>query len=164
MRDTDALSSLGSDEEEDSPPKYLTFPVGAETYGLHISYVREIIKIQAITPLPDVPEYVRGVINLRGRVIPVVDVRLRFRLPPRPYDERTCIVVVTVGEWSVGLVVDTVSEVSAIPNEDVEPAPSFVTHEGEHYLSGIGKTGGQVRLLLDVARFLDRTTTRSLAA
>lgn len=163
MREPNSLNN-GSAEEEDSPPKYLTFPMGTETYGLHISHVREIIKIQPITPLPDVPEHVRGVINLRGRVIPVVDVRLRFRLPPRPYDERTCIVVVTVGEWSVGLVVDTVSEVSAIPDEDVEPAPTFVTNGGEHYLSGIGKSGGQVRLLLDVARLLDRATTSSLAA
>lgn len=146
------------DEDDLQPPKYLTFPVGSEVYGLNISYVREIIKMQPITPLPDVPDYVRGVINLRGRVIPVVDVRLRFKLPPRDYDDRTCIVVVLAGEWLVGLVVDTVSEVAAIPDEDVEPAPQIVSGGGDHFLAGVGKTGGQVRLLLEVSRFLDQAT------
>ncbi len=144
---------MESAEEPLEQQKYLTFVLEREHYGLDIQHVREIIGLQHITPLPDVPHYVRGVINLRGKVIPVMDVRLRFGLEERPYDARTCIVVINVDEWWVGLVVDTVSEVVDIPDEQIEPPP-HVGESGQHFIRGLGKLGDKVRLLLDAPRLL----------
>lgn len=141
-------------DDEIDDDKYLTFVVGSETYGLHIRYVREIIGMQAITLLPDVPEWIRGVINLRGKVIPVMDIRKRFRLGHREDDRRTCIVVVNVSAGSVGLVVDRVSEVIDIAAENIEPPPHVDGGTSQHFLSGLGKVGDEVRLLLDAPKLL----------
>jgi purine-binding chemotaxis protein CheW len=146
---------LDADESEgNGPSKFLTFVIGEETYALDIQHVREIIGMQRITTVPDVPSFVKGVINLRGTVIPVMDVRRRFDLPERPYDDRTCIVVVRVRDWTVGLVVDTVSEVVDIAQDAIEPAPRVGGANAARYLAGLGKVGDRVRLLLDVERFL----------
>ncbi len=146
-------------DDEIDDDKYLTFVVGTETYGLHIRYVREIIGLQAITLLPDVPEWIRGVINLRGKVIPVMDIRKRFRLPHREDDRRTCIVVVNVSDWSVGLVVDAVSEVIDIAPDNIEPPPHVDGGSSQHFLSGLGKVGDEVRLLLDAPKLLAGPST-----
>ncbi|TYP00219.1 CheW protein [Geothermobacter ehrlichii] len=133
--------------------KYLTFHIADEDYGIEIRHVTEIIGIQAITDVPDLPEFIRGVINLRGNVIPVMDVRLRFRLPEKPYEERTCIVVVNVDDKTVGLVVDRVNEVVDISDKDIEPPPRTKS-ESSQYILGMGKIGDQVKILLDVRRLL----------
>ena len=136
--------------------KYLTFVLGSVYYGLDIQFVREIIGMQEITVVPDVPNFIKGVINLRGKVIPVMDVRRRFNMESRPYDERTCIVVIHVGDWLVGLVVDTVSEVLDIPGGDIEPPPEAFGfgQRQDHFIAGMGKVGDHVRMLIDAQKLL----------
>lgn len=149
------------EEEEDGESqlaKFLTFVLGAETYALDIRHVREIIGMQKITTVPDVPSYIKGVINLRGKVIPVMDVRVRFRLPVRDYDDRTCIIVIHVREWSVGLVVDRVSEVLDIPPQQIEPPPRVGGATSARFLEGMGKVGDQVRLVLNAEELLGAPT------
>ena len=138
------------DEEDTQKDKYLTFTVGKEDYGIEVCFVTEIIGIQKITDVPDMPEYVKGVINLRGKVIPVMDVRLRFRMPEREYDDRTCIVVVSVNGSAVGLVVDTVREVVDIPESQIELPPEVAEGNVQRYIKGLGKMGEDVKILLDV--------------
>lgn len=138
--------------------KYLTFILAGEDFGLEILKVREIIGMLDITPIPQTPSYVKGVINLRGRVIPVIDLRLKFGLPPMDYGERTCIIVVDVktpqGPMQMGVVVDAVSEVLNVGAEDLEPPPAF-GHELNHsYILGIAKTKGSIKILLDIDRVL----------
>lgn len=148
---------LNADEGEDeslTTSKYLTFVLGSETYGLDIQFVREIIGILPITPLPDVPSWIKGVINLRGKVIPIMDVRARFMLEELPYGGRTCIIVVNVQEWWVGLVVDTVSEVLDIPTAQIEPPPRVANRSHDHFIQGLGKVDSHVRLLLDAPRLV----------
>lgn len=142
--------SLDGDEEDTQKDKFLTFRVGDEDYGIEIRYVTEIIGIQKITAVPDMPDFIKGVINLRGKVIPVLDMRRRFVLEDRDYDERTCIVVVNVAEAAVGLVVDTVNEVANIPEEQIEPAPEINKAGNNVMIQGLGKVGEEVKILLDV--------------
>jgi len=134
--------------------KYLTFTLANEEYGLEILKVREIIGLMDITAIPQTPAYVKGVINLRGKVIPVIDLRLKFGLPPMEYGERTCIIVVEVRTSSasiqMGVVVDTVSEVLNINGADIEPAPSFGTRVDTKYILGIAKARGAIKILLDI--------------
>lgn len=151
------------DQEEDTQKgKYLTFNLGSEVYGLDIKYVTEIIGVQAITEVPELPEYIRGIINLRGKIIPVMDVRLRFRKPYREYNDRTCIVVVDIMDISVGLIVDTVSEVITILDQDIVPPPDVNRGAGNRYIKGIGKVGSEVKLLLDCSRLLNDEDVESL--
>lgn len=143
------------DEDEDTQEdKFLTFVLNREEYGIEIRYVMEIIGIQNITEVPDVPRYIKGVINLRGKVIPVMDVRLRFELEERAYDDRTCIVVICIDEQSVGLIVDRVSEVLDIPNGDIEPPPKGRRGENSRFIQGMGKVGEQVKILLNANQLL----------
>lgn len=140
-------------EEDTQRGKFLTFHLAREDYGIEIRHVTEIIGIQKITEVPDMPDYVRGVINLRGKVIPVMDVRTRFRMPAREYDERTCIIVVNIEEQSVGLVVDQVNEVADIPEGQIEPPPRNRKGEGS-YIQGLGKIGDEVKILINVQKLL----------
>ena len=142
------------DEEDTQKDKYLTFHLAGEDYGIDIAFVTEIIGIQKITEVPDMPDFVKGVINLRGKVIPVMDVRLRFKLSERAYDERTCIVVVDINSTAVGLVVDQVNEVADIPEKDVEPPPRTTKGTSSRYLKGMGKVDDEVRILLNVDKLL----------
>ena len=141
------------DDEDTQKDKYLTFHIGTEDYGISIAYVTEIIGIQSITEIPEMPDFIKGVINLRGKVIPVMDVRIRFKLSPREYDERTCIIVVEIDDTSVGLVVDAVNEVADIPEDQVE-APPKSKRKGGSYIQGIGKIDKEVKILLDVNKIL----------
>lgn len=138
--------------------KYLTFVLAGEDFGLEILKVREIIGMLDITPIPQTPGYVKGVINLRGRVIPVIDLRLKFGLPPMDYGERTCIIVVDVktaqGSMQMGVVVDAVSEVLNVGAEDLEPPPTFGHDLNHSYILGIAKTKGSIKILLDIDRVL----------
>ena len=150
--------------EDTQEGKYLTFHLGNEDYGIEIRYVTEIIGIQKITEVPDMPAFIIGVINLRGKVIPVMDVRSRFRLPVREHDDRTCIVVVNLNDTAVGLVVDEVNEVADIPQSQIEPPPRASKSKGGHYIQGMGKIGDEVKILLDVNRLLYDEEMQQLGA
>ena len=148
--------------EDTQKGKFLTFCMGNDFYGIEIKYVTEIIGMQPITEIPEMPEYIKGIINLRGKIIPVMDVRLRFRKPFREYNDRTCIVVIDINEVSVGLIVDSVSEVMSIPDEEIVAPPSMAK-EGNKYIKGIGKVGTDVKLLLDSDKLLNDTDLESLS-
>ena len=157
MAERESLNELDDDlfEDEDTQKdKYLTFKVDDEYYGIEIRYVMEIIKTQKITMVPETDEYLKGVINLRGRIIPVIDVRLRFKKEEREYDDRTCIVVVKMNETLVGLIVDRVSEVLDIPENQVDSVPTTGKNRENSYIQGMGKVGESVKIILDVDRFL----------
>jgi purine-binding chemotaxis protein CheW len=141
------------------PGKYLSFVLGREEYGLEILKVQEIIGLMEVTRVPRTPSYVRGVINLRGRVIPVVDLRGKFLMPEVEDTEKTCIIVVQVtqGDLTVtmGVIVDEVSEVLSFSQEQIEPSPNFGGGMDEaEYITGMGKLGKKVLILLDVDRVL----------
>lgn len=151
-----------AEEEDTQKGKFLTFNLGREFYGIEIMYVTEIIGIQAITEVPELPEYVRGIINLRGKIIPVMDVRLRFKKPFREYNDRTCVVVVDIKEVSIGLIVDSVSEVLAIPDEEIVAPPDATKGFSNRYIKGIGKVGTEVKLILDCNKLLNEQEVESL--
>jgi purine-binding chemotaxis protein CheW len=134
--------------------EFLTFFLRGEEYGLEILKVQEIIGIMAVTPVPRTPDYIVGIINLRGKVIPIVDLRLKFGMEPLAHTEETCIIVVQANGLQVGIVVDKVSEVLDIAAADVEDAPSFGTEVNTDYILGIGKSEGRIKLLLDIDRVL----------
>jgi purine-binding chemotaxis protein CheW len=142
------------EEENTQKNKFLTFHLAREDYGIEIEYVTEIICIQKITEVPDLPDYVKGVINLRGKVIPVMDMRRRFHMQDRDYDDRTCIIVVDISAAQIGLVVDEVREVVGIPEDQIEPPPSNGKEGGRQYIKGIGKMNDEVKIILDVSRIL----------
>ncbi len=143
------------EEFEDSQEgKYLIFQMGEEEYGIEILFVNEIIGIQKITTLPDMTNYIKGVINLRGKVIPVIDIRLRFGLDPREYDERTCIVVVNLDQVAVGLIVDSVKEVIDISENQIDPPPSIKKGSESRFVKGLGKVSDNVKIILDVDKLL----------
>ena len=134
--------------------KYLTFSLDQEEYGISILKVKEIIGMMRVTPVPQTPEHVKGVINLRGKVIPVIDLRLRFGMSSIEYTDRTCIVVVETdwdrGKLHIGIVVDSVSEVLNIKGSDIEETPEFGTTLNTDYILGMAKTAGGVKILLDI--------------
>ena len=134
--------------------KYLTFVLGSEQYGVEIVKVREILGVLPITPMPQAPHYVKGVINLRGKVIPVLDTRTKFGMPEKETTPETCIIVVDVGGTSVGLLVDTVKEVMDIREEQIEDPPRFGAGADNGFIRGLGKIGDQVKILLDIDRVL----------
>lgn len=142
-------------EEDTLLGKYLTFALGKEVYGLEVRYVTEIIGIQPVTEVPEMPPFVRGIINLRGRIVPVVDVRMKFGKEPVPYDDRTCIIIVEMGALVIGMIVDNVADVLTIPPENIVPPPEVRTGYQNRYIQGIGKVGKEVKLLLDCDRFLN---------
>jgi len=144
------------DDEDTQKDKFLTFTVGKEDYGLEIYHVTEIIGIQKITEVPDMPDYVKGVINLRGKVIPIMDVRKRFKFEERAYDDRTCIIVVNINDTSLGLVVDTVKEVSDIPEKDIQPPPEIAEGNRQFFIRGLGKIEDDVKILLDAEKLLSK--------
>lgn len=141
-------------EEDTQKGKYLTFELGSESYGIGIEYVTEIIGILPITEVPELPDYMRGIMNLRGRIIPVMDMRLRFKKAFVPYGERTCIIVVDIAESSVGLIVDSVSEVTTISDENIVVKPMLSSGVSNQYIKGIGKIQNEVKLLLDCEKLL----------
>lgn len=135
-------------EEDTQKDQYLTFSIGSEYYGIEIRQVTEIIGIQNITQIPELPHYIKGIINLRGRIIPVMDVRLRFKKEPIEYNDRTCVIVVDIREISIGLIVDSVSEVLSIAENDIVAPPEFYS-QNNRYIKGIGKVESDVKMILD---------------
>ncbi len=152
--DADLLEEDNEEDEDTQKDKFLTFVLNQEEYGIEIRYVTEIIVIQNITEVPAMPHYIKGVINLRGKVIQVMDVRLRFGLEERPYDDRTCIIVINIDDQSVGLIVDRVSEVLDIPQSEVEPLPKIRRGESRCFIKGMGKVVDQVKILLNEYQLL----------
>ncbi len=134
--------------------KYLTFVLAREEYGLEILKVREIIGMMEITAIPRTPDFVKGVINLRGKVIPVIDLRRKFEMPAADATDQTCVIVVDVGAVEMGIIVDKVSEVLAIAAEDIEPPPSFGVAVDTDFILGMGKANDRVTILLDISRVL----------
>ena len=152
--DEDDDDDLYDEDEDTQKDKFLTFHLAGEDYGIEIAHVTEIIGIQKITEVPDMPDFVKGVINLRGKVIPVMDVRRRFNLEARDYDDRTCIIVVDIRGTAVGLVVDKVNEVADIPADQIEPPPMTKQGSASRFIQGIGKIGDEVKILLTIDRLL----------
>lgn len=142
----------------DREGKYLTFSLAGEEYGIGILKVKEIIGMMAVTTVPRTPPHVKGVINLRGKVIPVVDLRLKFGMEAMAYTERTCIVVVEIGDRGrsilIGIVVDSVSEVLNIKSGDIEDTPTFGAKLETDYILGMAKINGGVKILLDIDKVL----------
>lgn len=149
-------------EEDTQKGKFLTFSIGTEFYGIEIKYVTEIIGIMPITEVPQLPDYVKGIVNLRGKIIPVMDVRLRFKKEPQEYNDRTCVIVVDIKDISIGLIVDTVSEVLSIQEQDIVPPPSVNKGMQNKYIKGIGKVGSEVKLILDCEKLLTEDEIENL--
>lgn len=150
----------------DQKGKYLTFILANEEYGISILKVKEIIGMMPITSVPQTPEFVKGVINLRGKVIPVIDLRLKFEMAAMDYTDRTCIIVVEIQGASdyihVGCVVDAVSEVLNINSQDIEETPNFGTNLDANYILGMAKMEGGVKILLDIDYVLSADEVSSL--
>lgn len=142
--------------QNENENKYFVFRIGEEEYGIEIINVIEIIGIQQITKIPHIPSFVKGLVNIRGKIIPVIDVRLRFCMESLPYDDRTCIVVIEVDQTSLGLIVDKISEVVVIPPENVMIPIQKSKQEQlkQRYVRRIGKVGNQVKLLLDCQKLI----------
>lgn len=153
-------------EITDREGKYLTFSLADEEYGICILKIKEIIGMMPITSVPRTPDFVRGVINLRGKVIPVIDLRLRFSMAEKEYTDRTCIVVVEIGahamDMVIGIVVDSVSEVLNIKNDEIEDTPAFGTSLNTEYILGMAKVDGGVKILLDIDTVLSSEEMDSL--
>ena len=158
------IASTGTDAVAQLAGKYLTFRLTKEEYGIEILKVREIFGMQEITSVPGVPEYVKGVINLRGRIIPVIDLRLKFGFEEAEYNKETCIIVVSINEILVGIIVDTVSEVVDIPGDDIEQSPSFGAETPTEYLLGMGKVKEHVVILLNVEKVFSVQEISSIGA
>lgn len=143
-------------EEDAQKGKFMTFQTGKEYFGISISYVNEIIAMQPITAIPEVDEYVKGLINLRGKIIPVIDVRVRFKMEPKEYTDRTCIIVIDVKSTTVGLIVEKIAEVDTIVDDDIVPPPALGHKDRERnkYVYGLARTGDTVKLLLDPEKLI----------
>jgi purine-binding chemotaxis protein CheW len=152
---TDEMIEEFNEENEDTQEgKFLTFVVGEEEYGIEIRHVTEIIGKQHITQVPDKPDYIMGVINLRGKVLPVMDVRLRFGLGKREYDDRTCFIVINIKNEIVGLIVDRVSEVMDIPKSEISDPPKVNSGTASKYIFGMGKVADKVKILLNAEQLV----------
>ncbi|MCF7947440.1 MAG: chemotaxis protein CheW [Spirochaetia bacterium] len=160
MQDSDFFDETDDEIQEN---KFLMCKIGEETYGIDIQHVTDIIELQKITEVPDMPEYVRGVINLRGKVIPVIDMRLRFGMDSKEFDDRTVITVVNIKSYSIGFIIDTATEVVDIPEKDIDPPPTFQENgEGNKYIAGLGKLEDQVIILLDMEKLVGEKEIESI--
>jgi len=159
MQDSTPKKTDGQPVHTGQAGKYLTFSLAGEEYGINILKIKEIIGMMPITTVPQTPQFVKGVINLRGKVIPVIDLRLKFGMEPMAYGERTCIVVVEIEGTSstilIGSVVDSVSEVLNIRSEDIEDPPTFGAQLNTDAILGMAKMEGDVKILLDIDKVLN---------
>ena len=148
-------------DNDSQKDKYVTFKSGNEYFGIKIEYVNEIIVYQEITEIPETEEYIKGLINLRGKIIPVIDVRIRFKQEPFEYNDRTCIIVLNVKELVVGLIVEKIAEVVEITEGNILPNPKIgkADRSQNKYVYRIGKVGDEVKLLLDPERLLNDEDT-----
>ncbi len=154
MVEENELNNRDSQSDDGPENKYLTFCAGKEEFAIPIRYITEIIGIQHITELPEMPDYLIGVINLRGQVIPVIDIRLRFNLEQKEYNDRTCIIIVQLHSNKVGLIVDSVSDVVDIPKELIDPPPKIRKGGRNRFISGLGKIDDNVKILINTNQLL----------
>src|SRR6056297_4350354 len=160
MQDSDFFDETDDEIQEN---KYLMCKIGGEVYGIDIQHVTDIIELQKITEVPDMPKYVKGVINLRGNVIPVIDMRLRFGMESKEFDDRTVITVVNIRSYSIGFIVDTATEVVDIPEKNIDPPPKFQENgDGNKYIAGLGKLEDQVIILLDIQKLVGQEEIESI--
>ena len=154
----DGATTLDGTAVEKQDGKHLVFLLGGASYGIPILTVLDINGLMEITPIPKTPEFIKGVINLRGKVIPVMDLRLKFGMPEKEYDKQTCIIIVNVSvkgkDKQIGVLVDTVSEVFDIPLTEIEAPPEYGTHAEEGFINGIGKVKGKLVVLLNIEKVL----------
>jgi len=157
MNDATAVGGSQSVRLDARAGKYLTFFLAGEEYGVEILKVQEIIGRMPITPVPLTSRYIRGVINLRGKIHPIMDLKIKFGMNETQMTDETCIIVIKTSSIMMGILVDKVSEVVNITSEDIEDTPSFGAEVNPEYLLGVGKTGGRVRLLLDIEKVITAT-------
>lgn len=150
-------------EEDTLNGKYLTFFIENQSYGIEIKHVTEIISIQPITEMPDIPEYIKGIINLRGRVIPLIDVRLRFKKETAEYTSKTSIIVIDIMDKSIGLIVDYVNEVITISENDMVESTIINSDFNNRYIKGFGKIGNEIILLLDCMKLLTQDELKDVS-
>ena len=157
------ISDRENADDDSRQGKYMTFRVGADVYGIELKYVNEILQMQPITPIPEVEHFIKGLINLRGKIIPVIDVADRFGKDKFEYNDRTCVMVIEVKNVEVGLIIENVAEVVSIKKEDILPPPvinktananTMTANVQTKFIQGIGKVDGEVKLLLDPVKLL----------
>lgn len=151
------LNRFNTDEDELDlqTDKYLTFLIDNQFYAFSIKDIIEIIEVQKITPVPEFPAYAKGIINLRGRIIPILDVRLRFNKDETTYTERTCIIVVTIKDKEFGFIVDTVDEVIDIDKDNIEGPPMITSEKSTRYITAVAKVDNKIVLILDSNKMLN---------
>lgn len=145
--------NIATEVLDDLNGRFLTFYIGESIYGIELLHVIEIISIQNITKVPNVPSHIKGIINLRGKIVPVIDVRLKFSLSEREYDDKTCIIVVVIDDMNVGLIVDSVSEVATVDNVNLASPPEFGSGYTNRHLKSVAKVGERVILNIDCEKF-----------
>ena len=151
-KETDDMEELLEDDSQKG--MFMTFQTGKELFGISISYVNEIIAMQPIAAIPEVEDYVKGLINLRGKIIPVIDVRVRFKMEPCEYTDRTCIIVIDVKSTMIGLIVERLADVDTIAEDNIAPSLGRKEHEHNKYVYGLARTGDTVTLLLDPEKLI----------
>ena len=157
MNNATAVRENQSVKVDSRAGKYLTFFLASEEYGVEILKVQEIIGRMPITPVPLTSKYIRGVINLRGKIHPIMDLKIKFGMEETEITDETCIIVIKTATMMMGILVDKVSEVANVASDDIEDTPSFGADVNPEYLLGVGKTGGRVRLLLDIEKVITAT-------
>jgi purine-binding chemotaxis protein CheW len=146
----EAIAGFG----ETNKKKFVTFTLGGEEYGVEVSYVREVRRYEGATRIANTPEFIKGVINLRGVIVPVVDLRIKFHTGTPKYDEFTVNIIVEIGSRLIGMVVDSVSDVVDLSEEEIKPAPAFKSYLGTQYVLGLGTIGDRMIILIDIANLL----------
>lgn len=155
---SDMLNSFEEEKEVDLQRNmYLTFLLDNRVFAFHIKDVDEIVEVMEATPVPEYPVYVKGIVNIKGTVTPVIDLRLRFKIPEKAYDERTCIIVLTIAQKHIGFVVDTVLSVMEITEKNIDPPPSLTPDNVSKYISGVAKIEEKLVMLLDSNKIIKQT-------
>lgn len=157
-----AVADLASGVSEEMLGRYLTFIIEEQLFGVAIADVVQIVGVQEITGVPHFPPYAKGIINLRGTIIPIIDVRLRFNKVEIPYNERTCIIVTNIKDRYIGLAVDNVEEVLSISDEFISPPPKLSDEHVDSFISGVSRIGSKVVLLLDTSKILKKSELESI--
>ena len=146
---------LKNDALDDLSGRYITFNIGSSVYGIELLHVIEIINVQSITPVPNVPHYVKGITNLRGKILPVIDVRLKLKMEEKPYDDKSCIIVLLYEDIHIGFIVDSISDVVTIDSSNLSEHPEQGKLKADKYLKSVSKIGNRVILNLDCSKFID---------